>query len=309
MEVKRSDAVESLTVRLRDADRVLRLRLKKELATLAKQEAECVAAASWVHDREIADSILSSLADLRKGETEVIIRNLHSGENEIIRFNQKCSPRENADLFYKKARKGERGEEECRSRVAATTQLLEEIGAVRARIASLLLLTEEECASDPDVADLLNEPLLHGGKASVGGRARAQAGSTPKVPYRHYTIQGFDVWVGRNDTQNDELSTRFVKSWHIWLHVAAHAGSHVVIGRQKNAPWPPADVIEKAAAIAVWFSKAKYTSFAEVHVTEGRFVSKRRKSPPGEVQISQFKTVRVSPVSPQLMFKGMQVDD
>jgi predicted ribosome quality control (RQC) complex YloA/Tae2 family protein len=112
------------------------------------------------------------------------------------------------------------------------------------------------------------------------------------------------VYIGKNDAQNDELSTRFAKPWDIWMHVAACPGSHVVIRREKNTAWPSKETLVKVASFAVWFSKAKHTSYADVHVTEARYVHKRRHSPPGEVMLDRFKTLRVAPKSPQEFFGG-----
>jgi predicted ribosome quality control (RQC) complex YloA/Tae2 family protein len=67
---------------------------------------------------------------------------------------------------------------------------------------------------------------------------------------------------------------------------------------------PPKDILVKVASFTVWFSKAKHTSYADVHFTEARYVHKRRHSPPGEVMLDQYKTLRVSPVSPQDLFGG-----
>jgi predicted ribosome quality control (RQC) complex YloA/Tae2 family protein len=61
-------------------------------------------------------------------------------------------------------------------------------------------------------------------------------------------------------------------------------------------------VVRKVAALAVWFSKAKHTSYAEVHYTEARFVRKRRHAPAGQVMIERYKSVRVSPRSPHDLF-------
>jgi predicted ribosome quality control (RQC) complex YloA/Tae2 family protein len=124
-----------------------------------------------------------------------------------------------------------------------------------------------------------------------------------KVPFKRFVIDGWEVFLGNNSAQNDELSTRFAKPSDIWLHAAGHAGSHCIIRRPKNTPPPPPAVIQKAAQIAVWFSKAKHTSFAEVHVTEARFVHKRRRAPSGEVIAERCKAIRVEPKNPQEMFK------
>ena len=292
------------------AARGLRKHIKHERTKLDKQRIELVAAASWVHDRQIADSILSSLSNIRKGEVETILPNLHSGENEIIKLNPKLSPRENADLYYKKARRGERGEEECREKVAASERLLEKFEEIEAEFEAAKALDRDSAEFAAALEKLLQNDLFRvpQGQPLAANKTDHSRKPEPSVPYRHFTIDGHDIWVGRTDEQNDELTTRFAKPWHIWLHVASHAGSHVVIARQKNTPWPPDKIVETAAAFSVWFSKAKHTSYSEVHVTEARFVCKRRGSPAGQVQISQYKTLRVSPISPQVFFKDRTIE-
>ncbi len=115
--------------------------------------------------------------------------------------------------------------------------------------------------------------------------------------------------MAKTDTQNDDLSVHFAKPSDIWLHVAGHAGSHVVIRRPKNEEIPPIEVIEKCAAMAVWFSKAKHTSYSEVNYTEARFVRKRRHAPPGEVMVDRCKSIRVSPKSPHDLFPSTFLDN
>ena len=134
--------------------------------------------------------------------------------------------------------------------------------------------------------------------------AGTQVGSEqPDVPFRHIEFEGHDIYVGRNDRQNDELTVRFARPWDLWLHVAQHAGSHVVIRRAKNTPWPPERVLGAAAALAAWFSKAKHAGTVDVHVAERRHVQKRRRTPAGEVTLLTYKTIRTKPVSPQQLRK------
>ena len=126
----------------------------------------------------------------------------------------------------------------------------------------------------------------------------------PHGTYRHYVLDGWNIYIGKNDAQNDELTTRFANPGDIWMHVHGFAGAHVVIRCEDNSPRPSKEVIAKAASLAVWFSKAKHASYARVHCTEARHVHKRRKSPPGEVTVEKYKTLRASPVSPQFISPG-----
>jgi len=120
--------------------------------------------------------------------------------------------------------------------------------------------------------------------------------------YRHFIVDKWDIYIGKNDKQNDELTVCFGRPSDIWMHVASHAGSHVVIRRENETAWPPQSILETAASLAAWFSKARNASLVKVHVTEIRFVQKLKNAPAGEVHIRKFKTLRVKPLSPQIIF-------
>ncbi len=275
---------------------------KRAVKKLEKQKIECEEAGKWLWMRQIGDSLLAEAANIKKGTTDLQIINIHTQKEETVKLNPKLDAVKNAELLFKKAKKGKRGVELCRKQIAESQKELREIDELIQNIEECLVCDDESVAFAQNfeaVQDAINE------NSSVIGVSSAAPGKTkqPKIPYRHFTVDGWDVYVGKNNAQNDELSIRFAKPRDIWLHVAAHAGSHVVIRRDKNADWPSKPVLAKVAAVAVWLSKAKHTSYAEVHYTEARYVHKRRKSPPGEVVLDRYKTVRVSPQSPQEMFK------
>jgi predicted ribosome quality control (RQC) complex YloA/Tae2 family protein len=272
----------------------------KQLEELSETER-----AAWY--RQIADSLLADPGQAPRGSAKTLIINAHSQQIEEVSLNPKFDYRENAELYYRKARRGARGGEINRKKIAATdTEIAEH---------EKILLELEAAFSSDDSQETLEgiaraENLLG---MPAAGTVQHLAASSPdrvtRVPYRHLTFDGWEVFIGKNNTQNDELSTRFAKSQDLWLHVAGHPGSHVVIRRPKGRPEVPREVIEKVASLAVWFSRAKHTSFAGVHVTEARFVHKRRHSPPGEVIAERCREVRVRPRSPQELFPSLYDDD
>jgi predicted ribosome quality control (RQC) complex YloA/Tae2 family protein len=120
--------------------------------------------------------------------------------------------------------------------------------------------------------------------------------------YRHFVLDDWHVYVGKNDAQNDELSTCFARPSDMWMHVASQPGSHVIIQRNDKPFPPPKEVLEKAASLTAWFSKARHAPFVKVHVTEARNVHKSKNAPAGEVYLGKFKILKVKPVSPQVLF-------
>lgn len=115
-------------------------------------------------------------------------------------------------------------------------------------------------------------------------------------PYRTVDVDGWEVLVGRSDEDNDHLTFDVAdrrNDW--WLHVAGGTpGSHVVL-RNPDGLDVPRDVLEKAAQLAAWYSKARGAPRVEVHYCRAADVSKDRGAPRGRVMIKRFKKVKVVP--------------
>lgn len=114
-------------------------------------------------------------------------------------------------------------------------------------------------------------------------------------PYRTVELDGWEILVGRGERENDELTFGVAEPHDLWLHVGGGTpGSHVVI-RNPEKTEVPRDVVEKAAALAAWYSKARASSRVEVHVCRVSNVSKPRGAPAGLVQIKGERRLKVRP--------------
>ena len=112
--------------------------------------------------------------------------------------------------------------------------------------------------------------------------------------YRVFVIEGFDVLVGKGDAQNDALTFEVADPHDFWLHVAGPAGSHVVVRNPEKLADLPRPVLEAAASLAAWHSKARGSrGKVEVHVCRVSDVSKPRGFAPGEVQLRRWDSVKV----------------
>lgn len=119
--------------------------------------------------------------------------------------------------------------------------------------------------------------------------------SSKGKPYKTVVVEGHEVLVGRGDGENDELTFEVAAPEDFWLHVAGGvAGSHVVVRNPEKLDRLPRPILERAAALAAWHSKARNAGRVEVHVCRVRDVSKRRGAPAGEVELRRWDRVRVS---------------
>jgi predicted ribosome quality control (RQC) complex YloA/Tae2 family protein len=117
-------------------------------------------------------------------------------------------------------------------------------------------------------------------------------------PYRTVDVEGWEVLVGRGDEDNDHLTFDVAEPHDLWLHVAGGTpGSHVVVRNPDRADVPKT-VVDRAAALAAWYSKARGAPRVEVHVCKASDVSKPRGAPRGLVELSRYKSVKVKPAPP-----------
>lgn len=114
-------------------------------------------------------------------------------------------------------------------------------------------------------------------------------------PYRTVNVDGYEVLIGRADRDNDDLTFRVAEKKDLWLHVGGGTpGSHVIV-RNPEGGEVPRDVVEKAAQMAAWYSKARGAPRVEVHVCKVSDVSKPRGAPDGMVELRRYTKVKVVP--------------
>jgi predicted ribosome quality control (RQC) complex YloA/Tae2 family protein len=114
-------------------------------------------------------------------------------------------------------------------------------------------------------------------------------------PYRTFLVEGFEILVGKGEDDNDHLTFNVAEPHDLWLHVGGGTpGSHVVVRNPERGEIPKT-VIERAAAIAAWYSKARAAARVEVHYCRAGDVKKPRGAPAGLVELARYKSVRVKP--------------
>ena len=100
--------------------------------------------------------------------------------------------------------------------------------------------------------------------------------------------------MGRSARDNDTLSIRLARPSDLWFHVAGSPGSHVIVRREAGDPPPPRSVLERAAGLAAWHSKARDAKGkVPVHWCEAGDVSKARGAPAGQVRLRRYDVLKV----------------
>jgi predicted ribosome quality control (RQC) complex YloA/Tae2 family protein len=125
------------------------------------------------------------------------------------------------------------------------------------------------------------------GERLVGSKGRG---------YRQLEFEGFEILVGKADADNDRLTFGIAEPRDFWLHVAGPAGSHVVVRNPLEVEELPKAVLERAAQLAAWHSKARGArGKVEVHVCRVADVRKPKGFAPGQVLLKRWEAVKVYP--------------
>ena len=111
----------------------------------------------------------------------------------------------------------------------------------------------------------------------------------PSAPQK-ILVDGFEVYFGKNNLQNNEVTFNIGKGGDTWLHVKNQAGSHVII---KGTPTD--EIIFKCAQLAAFYSSAKSAEKVEVDYTLRKYVKKIPNALPGMVTYTNYKSILVSP--------------
>jgi predicted ribosome quality control (RQC) complex YloA/Tae2 family protein len=114
--------------------------------------------------------------------------------------------------------------------------------------------------------------------------------------FRTETVEGFEVLIGKGDAANDALTFRTADRHDVWMHVAGPPGSHVVVRNPDRLAELPPTVLQRAAELAAWHSKARNArGKVEVHVCRVADVSKPPGFARGQVLLRRWDAIKVYP--------------
>jgi len=193
---------------------------------------------------------------------------------------------QNAQILYEKARASRQAREAALARVETLTKEVDRLRSV---------YKELEAATDPESWRAAREAASADLEPFLSGRQQSE----PTIPFRRYELgSGFELWVGRNAAQNDELTTRVSRKFDLWLHARGVGGSHAVLRPPNRTVEIPEETIQRAASIVAYYSKARGSALVPVIVAERKFVRKPRRAEPGMVIVDRHRVVMVEPGLP-----------
>lgn len=241
--------------------------------------------------RKQGELITANIHALSKGMESARVFDYYSeaGEYADIPLNKLKSPQENAQIYFKKYNK-------ARNAFAYAEKELETLKTEAAYLENVLFALETAEGTE-QLLEIRQELLEQGYLKAPPVKGKPK--KTPPVkalPEKYVSADGFDIFVGKNNLQNDRLTLKTSRQEDIWFHVKNYSGSHVVI-RAEGKDVPDTTLLE-AAGYAAWFSKARTSSKVEVDYTAIRHVKKPSGAKPGMVIYVNYNTLVVPPKAP-----------
>ena len=278
----RKDAMRQKSQAVRKTVQNLCTRITKKLAI---QEKELEATFDRERLRQLGDIVTANIHRIVKGSTVVRCEDFYD-ENmaEIdIPISPILSPQQNAAKFYKDYAKLKNAEKELTKQISLGEEELHYLKSV---------LEELNRADTEAELEEIRRELQDGGyiRPDAGKKRMKQA---KVAPMRFESTDGYPIYVGRNNRQNDELTFKLARKDDIWCHASKVHGSHVIISC--GGTTPPDDTITQAAQLAAYYSETTAGQNIAVDVTPVKQVKKLPGAKPGMVIYHTYRTVIANP--------------
>jgi len=233
--------------------------------------------------------ITANIYAIEKGAKEFSCVNFYDENSSsiTIRLDKDLTPSENAQKYFKKYNKQKRTSDALVSQIEENNLELKYLYSVLASLDTSL--TEENINEIRD--ELYNEGYVKKRKTKKQNRNKNKVKKTKMLCY--LSPNGFKIYVGKNNIQNEELTLKFADKGDIWLHAKDIPGSHVIIRTEGNEP--ENEDLLFAANLAGYYSSEKNNSNISIDYTRKKYVKKINGGKTGMVQYTNHKTIFVTP--------------
>ena len=257
-------------------------RLNKKLAI---QEKELAATYDRERLRQLGDIVTANLHKIQKGQTVLQAEDFYDENMSVIDIpiSPILSPQQNAAKFYKDYTRMKNAQKELTRQMELGEQELTYLKSVADEL--------NRAATEQELEEIRQE-------LSAGGYVKADTGKKrmkvkKSQPLRLESTDGFPIYVGKNNQQNEELTFKSARKDDLWLHAQKVHGSHVIIACAGQSV--PDDTVTQAAQLAAYYAETNHGQNIAVDVTPVKQVKKHPSGKPGMVIYHTYRTVIVNP--------------
>ncbi len=232
--------------------------------------------------------ITANVYRIKSGDKETTLENYYEENCPLIKISldENLSPAANAQQYFKKYRKKKSTYENANRNMTDALSELEYLKSVETLLAN--------CTDTADIAQIREELAVSGYLNQTANNKPNKKGQKNRNEAKHLVVtvsDGYEVWVGKNNLQNDLITGKLAAANDIWLHVKNAPGSHVILRTSLMGGEFTKASIEDAARLAAIHSSYKNPTKAEVDFTRVKYVKKPAGSRPGKVIYTNQKTI------------------
>ncbi|MEB3174865.1 MAG: NFACT RNA binding domain-containing protein [Cyanobacteriota bacterium] len=253
--------------------------------------------------RREADLLMAHLHLAQPGLTQATLADFETGATVVIPLQPDKSWLQNAQSLYKQHQKLRRAQEKVLPLLA---QVTEELAYLTQIGASLDQLDDGTSAQERRILEDIRDELSEEGYLTLSHprRREKETGFNGSI---YLSPSGYEIWVGRNNRQNDLLTFRLAGDYDLWFHAQEIPGSHVLLRLSPGAV-PEAEDLQSAADVGVYFSQARQSDQAPVVYTRPKHVFKPKGAKPGMVVYQRETILWGQPMNIQKYAKKKELD-
>lgn len=227
--------------------------------------------------------INANLYSIEKNSSKVNLLNYYNGEYVDIALDPDLDGARNAQRYFKKYKKMKSAVENASIQMADAKNELEYLESVEHSL--------EASETREDIDDIRGELISQGYIKKKHKRRKKKEDKVGFNPIKYISSEGYEIYAGRNNRENDRLTMKFANSQDLWLHVKSIPGSHIIVRKKdRSEEFFPDQTISEAAIIAAHHSKARNSGQVPVDYTLVRNVKKPVKAKPGMVNYFNYSS-------------------
>ena len=254
---------------------------------IEKQTAEINETSKAQDYKKEADLLTAYIYMIGENQEEIEVDDFYdeNGGKRLIKLDKNLSPSENIQVLYKRYNKMKNRKKELALQMENAKEELDYLYNLELFI--------ENASSQTELEDIVEEMVSQGVIRPRKSDNKKKKKTTDFSPMKFISDDGYEIFVGKNNNQNDYLTMKFAKSDDMWLHTKDIAGSHGIIKAQNGKVSDNA--IKQTAIICSFYSKARFSQSVPVDYTQRKNVKKPNKAKPGMVIYLTNNTIYVTP--------------
>lgn len=265
--------------------KVVKNNLDKNIKKLEKQTEELNEATNREKYKIYADLISANLYKIEKGQKSIEVENFYDNMNLIkVPLDERFSGSDNANRYYKKYSKLKH----------AAKRLELEIEKSKSNVSYLetVLLNIEFSNEVSDIEEIKEELKETGFIKKTKSKIKNKKKESKFLEFE--SIEGYKIYVGKNNKQNEELTLKIASKDDMWFHVKGGAGSHVII--KNNGDELSEKTLNDCASLAAYYSSFKNSNNVEVDYTQRKNIKRHPSKVPGLVIYVDFNTINANDI-------------